>query len=496
MYLSARRSCVLAAAAAAVVLGCNKHPLEPLDKTIAAVGHTTTQRALNQLDILFVVDNSGSMCLARDRLREAFDAFAVDLAEEIEGTGDDRQLDVHIAVTNTDVGDKGRFVSGPADSGGLPPSCKEESLPCDGLSGGRVIKPQEKAGQAVDEAREEWTRELKCFTAVGASGDVFEQGLQAMRLALSCGGENDALFGECCNGEVYDIEKCGRGEEPEFLRPRATLMVVFVSEENDCSLRKGADLGADTGNCEWRSDQLEDLSTFRDFLLGLKAHPATQLGVAALVGPRNYSPEGVPITYIDASGDGLEDQCGDPPVGVCECADGRCEGPPLPACVSEDEKTQADAGWRYLDFAELFGDKQGIGCPLGVSRDDPECNSICDSTFDSVLARIATLSLDLGRTFCLERAPRCEIEQGAGDSRPCVAQTDAGVAGAGERDDPGNYDIQVRVCETPNSGCEPAGWDLLLGRGDCAGGAAVRLHQTAPPQAWVNVDYFADATGR
>lgn len=132
------------------------------------------------VDVLFVVDNSGTLANERDRLAAEFDRFiSVLLAAEV---------DFHVGVTSTDLsaetGDEGRLRGSPRFI--------DRSTP----------EPERVFARAV---RFPWTREV-----------AHEQGLAAMVAALSL--PNLAL------------------ENQGFLRDEAALAVIVVSDEDDQSI--------------------------------------------------------------------------------------------------------------------------------------------------------------------------------------------------------------------------------------------------------------------
>ena len=124
------------------------------------------------VDVLFVVDNSGSMADDQDILASNFDAF-------IEAAANDPDLDFHLGLTTTDVlgGTGGPFVG---------PFLRDSTV---GLS-----------ARFAEQAR------------VGIDGSGLELGLDAMRRAL------DDYAGTTNAG---------------FLRPTAALSVIIVSDEED-----------------------------------------------------------------------------------------------------------------------------------------------------------------------------------------------------------------------------------------------------------------------
>lgn len=134
------------------------------------------------VDVLWVVDNSGSMVNERERLASSFEHFVRLLAT--------RRIDYHVGVISTDV-----TGSGPARQGG-------ELVEIDGV---RFITPDTPDGVEVFRAMVDFEP--------GRSRQ--EQGFEAMRLALS--------------------EPRRSGINGGFLRPESALAVVVVSDEDDGS---------------------------------------------------------------------------------------------------------------------------------------------------------------------------------------------------------------------------------------------------------------------
>jgi hypothetical protein len=123
-----------------------------------------------RIDVLFVVDNSGSMADDQQLLADNFNDF-------IEVSFDERNLDVQLGITTTDV---------------ISP----------GAARGRLLgEPPVLDGDDADE--------FAARAIVGIDGTALELGLEAMRLAL----------------EVP--------ENANFVRPDASLAVIFVTDEED-----------------------------------------------------------------------------------------------------------------------------------------------------------------------------------------------------------------------------------------------------------------------
>lgn len=124
LRLSAGAAAMLVASAG-LFAACNQHPVS-YSAAIGAVEfiQTTSVDGSTKLDMLWVVDNSGSMCQEQQTLRDNFNLFI----EELDNTN----LDFHIGVTTTDmnpdyplepVSSPGRLQSTPQPVPGFDRSC-------------------------------------------------------------------------------------------------------------------------------------------------------------------------------------------------------------------------------------------------------------------------------------------------------------------------------------------------------------------------------------
>ncbi len=166
----------------------------------------------DKLDVLFVIDTSGSMMPEREALIDAAgQQFIGQLAGDLGGPPD-----LHVAFVSTDVsmaplqvpgcaqGDErdGRFLIGDPGGPEVCPIAGRYLIDIDDGMGGRTVNY---TGTFIDA--------FTCAANLGSIGCGFEQPLEAMRRALD-------------------------GRHPEhagFLRNDALLLVVFVTDEDDCS---------------------------------------------------------------------------------------------------------------------------------------------------------------------------------------------------------------------------------------------------------------------
>ncbi|OJH39589.1 choice-of-anchor D domain-containing protein [Cystobacter ferrugineus] len=197
---------------------------------------TFTQSARNAVDVLFVVDNSGSMMDEQRRLGQNLAAFLSQAAAS--------DVDYHIAVTTTGLTrslEMGTLCPGGADGGE-----NGRFFPVDGASP-RIITP------ATPEAASVFAHN----TNVGVC-HWNEQGLEAMYRALS-----DPL--------VHQGDDPGtpwpRDGNAGFLRQDARLAIITVTDEEDFSPR--------------------DVGFYETFLLGLKGNDRSQVVFSAIAGPED-----------------------------------------------------------------------------------------------------------------------------------------------------------------------------------------------------------------
>ena len=501
----------------------------------AACASTKSQEAeftlpeLAKVDYLFVIDNSGSMCEEQAGLTRDFE----NLASILHGN-----IDYRIAVISTDLRDpdhKGTFMRRPAEASPalncFDAETGEAFVPdtadCDPLreEGPTILSPSTTDSAAA------LAYQFRCRATLGTSGDGFEGGLEAMRLALSCQGPNRDWFGPCCQEGRFD-PTCEASTD--FLRPDATLSVVILSDENDCSApsanpaasqrvicRHGAtdfnddgvpdgyrndpacqgdpaacfaaecgDLApqqcfetrcvisrSENSNCEWFRDTLVPVSDYVDFLRSLKAQPDRQIEIHGFVGPPELTESGAPIRYNPGEPEPVCDpdhEEYDPQrsLDAC-CPEGQCIGPIQPSCQSD--QGFAFSGWRYVELADAFGPN---GC--GPLNEDNHC-SVCADAPTVDLDSTLTTRIWLGNRHCISPPPICIV---SGEDREC---------NEAERADPANYTVSVEIeCSEMAVGiglCHEVGtrvldadeWILNLDDDACPDGVSVMLALPTSP---------------
>lgn len=243
---------VLGAAALVVgTTGCNPHPLKPVETDIQQENETQLRLTVNKdVDVLFVIDNSGSMGEEQANLAQNFDAFIDTL--EAEGV----EANYRIGVTTTDNGNPRCQPGVTTPEGGQLQLSPCTSRPTEFQFGTTVdvydlacgdictltdeqleIQPTITDEDPVPSPRK-WLENIEgrsnlpegtdtaaafaCFGPQGVAGCGFESTLESMNLALS---------------------RALTDGEPEFgfLRASAILAIVIVTDEADCSHNKDYD---------------------------------------------------------------------------------------------------------------------------------------------------------------------------------------------------------------------------------------------------------------
>jgi hypothetical protein len=231
-------------------LACIDRPMKKADAVIVPIEELKLpQSAQRAVDILFVVDNSGSMADEQALLQAQFSSLMQTLRNMVGGIPD-----VHIGVTSTDLGtgmfqitycedaggDQGHLLTGscPNPTGATyivdtePQSCtierdigsKGELVACTAHDCAERHCTEPGTTLQIDEngcprcrnySGEDLEDAFSCVAGLGTLGCGFEQPLEAMYQALDpANAANDG-----------------------FLREDAILAVVLITDEDDCSAR-------------------------------------------------------------------------------------------------------------------------------------------------------------------------------------------------------------------------------------------------------------------
>ncbi|MCB9561357.1 MAG: VWA domain-containing protein [Kofleriaceae bacterium] len=192
------------------------------------------------IDILFMIDNSGSMEEEQQSLSTNFPQF-INVLQTIEGG----LPNVHIGVVSSDVG-AGPYnisnCSGNGDNGQLQTQARVAG--CTPPTGAYISDVSDGAGGRTTNYTGSLADVFSCIAELGTNGCGFEQHLESVRRALN--GSNAFNNG--------------------FLRPNAYLAVILIADEDDCSTRDTQMFDTSQNST---SDPLGPLASFRCFEFGV-----------------------------------------------------------------------------------------------------------------------------------------------------------------------------------------------------------------------------------
>lgn len=173
------------------------------------------------MDILFVVDDSGSMGQEQENLAQNFPLFIQVL--------EDRGLDYRVGVTTTG---RDYTYSGPF---GIPNSQSGNN--------GELLQRCGMTQRWVSPTDPDPAQTFACAAEVGTSGPINEMPLSVIKMAFD--------------------DRISDGTNAAFPREDALLAIVILTDENDCSYEQSVSIGLLDSICE---DDMEPVSTYVNFL--------------------------------------------------------------------------------------------------------------------------------------------------------------------------------------------------------------------------------------
>ncbi len=414
----------------------------PVDcSTVYPVEGLTASR---RMDMLVVVDNSRSMAEEQAMLVDAFPLLLTELlapaVEPYSGEYEHPPIDdLHLGVVSTDMGTGGYMVETCADpidgDDGILRHTPNPSMPsCDSAypTYWSYDHPEEPDLPAVEEIG----RAFGCIATLGTSGCGFEQQLEAARRAFE--------------------HATPSGPNAGFLREDSILVVVFLTDEEDCSVSDGhifdtsdTSLGHLSLRCYLHPYMVHPVERYIDLFRAMRSDPEMlHIGVIA----------GVPADpACEGAGDAIWG-CLDHPA-MMEQIDPMEPTRLVPSC-----NTWAGMAFpprRLVSLAQAFGSNAIVGslCRPDISATvqgfaDQLADSISWSSFpDSVEADHPVSDpcrCELG----------CTLIEALVDMRPCPAEKPCyepdgpGTGCVSGVDDVGN---SHRLCEIPEAGTRIVG---------------------------------------
>jgi hypothetical protein len=445
-------SASVALALSCAAAGCGRTELDaltPLPKgTGIPVVPTFNESVNSDLDIIFMIDNSGSMREEQDNLGRNFPVFMSALEGLPEGLPN-----LHIGVLSSDLG-AGRF-AGAAVEGCTRVGGDQGIFQAAPRGRGGTCTSAPKTGNfiSVNGAKQNFdgsvSDALSCIAALGIRGCGYEHQIGSIWRAL--GGDGD-------------VPAANR----DFLRDDALLAIVIVTDEDDCSAPDDTDLfdpsqtlitdplgpidsyrcnefghlcngvppprttaATNLMNCQSNENgKLMRVADFVTFFKSLKASPDDVI-VAAITGP--VTPYSVELVRARDRGNELEPRI-------------------VPSCMSSNGS--AAPAVRIQQFIEGFGVNGTI-------------ESICDGDFSPAMARIGDKIAGRIRHQCLEAPPVDRDTTRPGIQANCEVYEETTTTG-------GVIRTSIRACDDteppcwriePDSTCPGTGSEVVVDRG-------------------------------
>jgi hypothetical protein len=279
--------------------GCLEEGSEPIEPDSGAPDADEPSSPVSGVDLLFVIDNSNSMQEEQRILREQVDVLLRGL---IKPEGEDEGApvpidDLHVGVVTTDMGSGGvtlmtctePFVgdNGVMQNTSELPECQPSysAADCDRDECPWLSHSTEHPAAGEGGTSTIW-EELGCIATLGTEGCGFEQQFEAALAALTEQSEPG-------------------GVNEGFLRGDSLLVVVLVTDEDDCSTPSSEffdpnreDLGCLCLRCMMNEDLLYPIERYRDSLLALRGGDESRVVLAAVTG--------IPTDGSWHPGDGVE----------------------------------------------------------------------------------------------------------------------------------------------------------------------------------------------
>jgi hypothetical protein len=240
--------CVLLAASA--LGGCLKRKLKPLNPClVSGVVAEIAVTNIDKVDLLFMVDNSGSMREEQVSLREEFPKLinVLTTGTRPDGTMFPPAKDLHLGVVSSDMGLVG--INDIDKCEGLGDDGVMLNTPSPDVSGCQSSYPRFLSYLADTNDPMQTSTDFACIASLGTNGCGFEQQLEAVLKALWPSVDIDPETGNPIEpnrilflGDTNGFGQLGHGDQENvgFLRNDpavglSLIAIIMVTDEEDCS---------------------------------------------------------------------------------------------------------------------------------------------------------------------------------------------------------------------------------------------------------------------
>jgi hypothetical protein len=398
------------------------------------------------IDMLFVIDDSPSTLDKQQNLKNAFPAFINELNGLPGGLPN-----VHIGVVTSDLGTKGSLDAQPGPGiGSGPGSCsgngKAGNLQTNATTlvvGAFISDIRNTDGTRTTNYTGTLANAFSAIASVGAGGCGFEQPLEAAKRALN---NNPTNAG--------------------FLRPNASLAIITLTDEDDCSLAHSTLLGSDTTT-------LGPLQSFRCTRFGVTCDvggtTSDEMNTVGVKGQCHSNESSAYLTHVDDYPTFFKGLKADPNHVLFAALIGDVEpfnvelrappggGTPVPT-IAHSCMYQGSVGLEVADPAVRMAQ-----AAKGFARNS--LASVCQADVSQPLVDIARQVRGLVGDSCLTRAIAMPAD--------CIV-----------RDEVGTSSTTLPACDNGASSTNKPCYELLSDPAACTAGSHLRIQvqrSSAPP---------------
>ncbi len=213
------------------VSGCIERPLAAVNPcVVSGVVEEVGVANVDKVDVLFVIDNSGSMLQEQAALSGQISRLVRVLASgdlNEDGARDFEPVkDLHVGVTTTDLGTAPTRVGTCNESGGQNGALvTSPAVPTSACQSSYTPVQSFQPGGAM--TAEDFARGVACLAETGITGCGFEQQLEATLRAVTPSTSNVTFYG----GTRGQGDLANQG----LIRPDSLLAIILLSDEEDCS---------------------------------------------------------------------------------------------------------------------------------------------------------------------------------------------------------------------------------------------------------------------
>jgi hypothetical protein len=280
------------------IMGCPNQELAPLRPCTESVGRASiTQVGTNEVDLLLVVDDSPSMTEEQDALKAGLAQLVRVLTtgdRDEDGEPDFPAVDLHVGVISPNLGG---FADPPAINGAR--QCKDAGLdgallvPSACAQGFAGASPFAAAVEGAADAA--FAERVSCMVDVGDEGCGIEQQLEAALKAVTPSTSQLSFSQGSPKGHADGVNR-------DFVRDGSLLVVLLVTDEDDCSGPDRSFLSFDDSElglaCAKHADRLYDVQRYVEGLRALRPDQPDLVLFAAITGvPQDLVEDPTNIDY-------------------------------------------------------------------------------------------------------------------------------------------------------------------------------------------------------